>query len=216
MTSISNWRERPANAQRSTAQMGRSAAPSLLPSHAGTSRAPRSNYNYSTSRVSQNWMQHPKDAFQVGTIITAPLHEQDDDNKIVDPNDPHVTSSWHGPIYTKVRKMVIVARYARHYVALPLYTHQGVGVTHRPDKNDFVSVKDHRSQVKVNQQSDHRPLVTQRLKDGVELYLPESAVHLTYPHARKYIKPCEIEGYLDDLSVDRLIELYQALSQEEY
>ena len=155
------------------------------------------------------WRVHSQDRFQVGAILNGPVHEQERNIGANPDADRNMTSTCHGPIYSKVRRMVVVQRWYGHYIALPFYSHNGNGLAYKENKNEFVTVQDHRSKVKARPQSEHNPLWTEYLKDGVPIYTPETTVHLTYPQARAYDKPCSIEGYLDRSSIKRLVEKYK-------
>lgn len=75
----------------------------------------------------------PRRLFQRGLIIRGPLHEQDyqgaAEQSTFTVADKNVTDSRFGPIYTKVRKMIVVECYADHYIAVPCFTHNGHGLT---------------------------------------------------------------------------------------
>lgn len=114
----------------------------------------------------------PKEEFLVGTIIKAPIHEEDfkwtprppsaeasqtaDERgrysqsgmsapKTTLKKERHITfSNWNDPIYTEVRFMIVIALFYDHYLAIPLYTHRGNGLAHKDNKWEYASIKDHR------------------------------------------------------------------------
>ena len=84
-----------------------------------------------------------KDFFQPGMIIRADLHEEDfkasrssmnTAKTITAPNGVvEVSKGYNQPrnIHTKERKMIIVACYERHYICIPLYSHEGYGLKNK-------------------------------------------------------------------------------------
>ena len=150
-----------------------------------------------------------KEVYKPGMIIRAPLHEPFLPGA-TDMKDRTRTESLQGPVFTKVRKMIVVALYYDHYTALPVYTHNGNGLERKPVTDEFVSIKDHRSQEPFAQLSKHSPLVTQTMIPGIKLMHPKATLHLTYPVSRKYILPATPEGQLDQASTDTMITMYSA------
>ena len=153
---------------------------------------------------------HPRTSFRVGTIVRAPLHEQY--KQLYTPNAPsvnnYVSESAFGQVHTKCRKLIIVALYEENYIALPLYSHEGKGLDNKRNKDEHVSIKDHRSSDKFVAQSRYKPLQTGFLEQGITTYLPNTTAHLTYPISRRYDHSCVIEGNLARTSSEYLLKLY--------
>ena len=86
----------------------------------------------------------PKQVFRRGLIIRGPLHEQDyqgassQSNYTVAVTNNNRTESRFGPIHTKVRKMIVVECYQDHYIAVPLFTHGGRGLTNKRAPEEFI------------------------------------------------------------------------------
>ena len=86
----------------------------------------------------------PKKVFRRGLIIRGPLHEQDyqgassQSNYTVAVANTNRTESRFGPIHTKVRKMIVVECYQDHYIAVPLFTHGGRGLTNKRAPEEFI------------------------------------------------------------------------------
>lgn len=150
-----------------------------------------------------------KELYKPGMIIRAPLHEPALPG-VADNNDRTTTECLYGPIFTKVRKMIVVALYHNHYTALPIYTHNGKGLEGKLVPDEYVSVKDHRSQEPFAQLSKHSALVTQTMNPDINMMHPKATVHLTYPVSRKYDLPTIPEGQLQKASTETLIALYSA------
>lgn len=157
-------------------------------------------------------------------IIRAPLHEQDSRGEArtlgsgssIASNaseatlaEKYTTPSRFGPIFTKSRKMIVVACHQDNYVAIPLYTHNGRGLVNKTSPDEFVSVKDHRDQDEEwKQLSRWKPLVTEYVREGIDPYEPKTTAHLAYPVSRNYRLPVVKEGYLRDSSARTIRDLY--------
>lgn len=151
-----------------------------------------------------------KEAFKPGMIIRAPVHEQDlkGGTSNITAADKYTTDSKFGPIYTKYRKLIVIALFQNHYLAAPLYTHNGRGLVDKANPNEYVSVQDHRARGFITPLSKHLPLVTEFFNPGIDLIHPKSTVHITYPLPRRYDLPVIYEGYIKEDSVARLNELF--------
>ena len=163
----------------------------------------------SRSRYIDGLEVNSKDSYEVGKIIFAPLHEQDN-NPNTDPTDPALTVSNFGNIYTKPRHFIVVARYHHHYIALPMFTHGGNGLSRKPNKDEYISIQDHRDPHPVPQQSPYKPLKSRYFKGEVRTLKGLSTIFITFPVSRDYNAKCTIEGKLDEDSIERLQKLYKA------
>ncbi len=148
-----------------------------------------------------------KEIFKPGMIIRAALHEQHLDDTAGD-TDKNKVESRFGAIHTKFRKMIVVGLYQDHYIALPMYTHNGNGLSNKAQPDEFISVKDHRSKVAFANLSKYQALVTETVNEGIELFHPKATLHLTYPVSRKYDLPVVYEGRLDKSSIKNLVGLF--------
>lgn len=149
--------------------------------------------------------------FHPGMIIGAPLHEQDYNaaNSTMTTDNKSITASeMFGSIHSKHRKMIVVACFSKHYVAVPLYTHNGRGLANKR-ADEYVSVRDHRDlSTPFQPLSRHGSLLTEHLNSGIAKYKVLTTAHITYPVSRSY--DCEIvhEGNLEGRSTNHLIELF--------
>ncbi len=158
-----------------------------------------------------------KEMFRPGMIIRGAHHEEDftgggpgaSDASVA---DKHRTDSKFGPIFTKYRKMIVVALYHDHYVAVPLYTHNGKGLEKKPKPDEFVSVQDHRLPGTCKALSVHQPIVTEQVNAGVDNFHPKSTAHFTYPVSRKYGLPVIVEGQVRKVSLASLATLVNTYS----
>ena len=95
-----------------------------------------------TKRHSEIERVFPATFYRPGLIIRAPLHEQDyitANSTITAPDNRSITPSEFGNIHTKYRKMIVVACFAKHYIAVPLFTHNGRGLVNKK-ANEYVSI----------------------------------------------------------------------------
>ena len=156
-----------------------------------------------------------KDMFALGMIIRTVHHEPDFTEGFLNAMiaDEYRTESKFGPICSKYRKMIVVVLYRDHYVAIPVYSHNGRGSEKRIDADELVSVQDHRLPPAVYQtQSPHTPLVTEQINTGVDLWHIKSAAHFTYPVSRKYNLPVIVEGTIGQVSLAKLTALMNTYS----
>ena len=164
-----------------------------------------------------------KKEFALGTIIRAVVHEEDFTNtpKPAPPSTTiaitnaagkeHITHGDFGAVYSENRYLIVVNnRPENHYLAVPVYSHKGNGLASKKFRNrdEYVSVADHRHLDNCQQQSTHPPLVTGFLKDGVEELLPVSVAYTSYPVSRKYGLPVAHQGRLNEESTRRLVSMY--------
>ena len=121
--------------------------------------------------------------------------------------DTNTTKSQYGLIYTKVRHMIVVACFEAHYIAIPLFTHNGNGVRGK-NPDEYISLKDHRSKAPFQPLTHHGFLLTKFLTEQTQTFHTLSTAHFTYPLSRKYTLPVYHEGHLQMASTKKLIELF--------
>ena len=175
-----------------------------------------------------------KEEFLVGTIIKAPIHEEDfkwtprpcsveasesvDDRgryshsgmsipRTTNKKERHITfSNWNDPIYTEVRFMIVIALFYDHYLAIPLYTHGGNGLAHKDNKWEYASIEDYREPRSLKEAGFL--LHTEYLKPDCKHLLPKSVAHIAYPVSRKYTLPVAPQGRLREDSKSGLVKLF--------
>ncbi|KAL9000726.1 MAG: hypothetical protein Q9169_000762 [Polycauliona sp. 2 TL-2023] len=156
----------------------------------------------------------PKADFKPGMIIRALLHEQDYEASSSRSNvtvaDKYRSNTKYGPIYTKSRKMIVLALFQDHYTAIPVFTHNGNGLDRKEKPGEFVSIKDHRAKFESPPLSLNGQLVTDTMFNGTHLFDVKSTAHVTYALSRRYDLPCVKEGYLTKKSSNHLIKLFNA------
>ena len=157
----------------------------------------------------------PKD-FHVGMIIQAALHQsdfKDCPNNEVDLNDGYSTfSTRFGGIYSKVRFMIVIALHVNHYIALPLFTHNGNGISKKSIEaaTEFVSVHDKRNGRDFQPLSSHKSLVADLgdMVKGSQVIDKMSIVHVTHPVSRSYDLLITKAGKLNRSSTQQLQKLW--------
>ena len=156
--------------------------------------------------------QIPKEYYKPGMIIRAALHEQDlnarNRRSEITEADRFRSETRFGTIFTKYRKMIVVEKYEDHYIALPLYTHNGKGLEWKARPEEYVSIKDHRQKGDFKPLSRHPALVTEAINDGIDPFDAKSTAHLTYTVSRNYNLPVVHEGQLTRNSFKLLIDLF--------
>ncbi|KAF9770381.1 hypothetical protein IL306_012092 [Fusarium sp. DS 682] len=99
---------------------------------------------------------------QPGTIISAPFHSQNRDDKVSTTNY-HTAVSGFGPIYSKYRKMVVIETWADHAVCLPIYSYHGKGLENRRGMADeYMDIRDADDEEPEEGDTDHKPLMAIR------------------------------------------------------
>ncbi|KAL2044816.1 hypothetical protein N7G274_002591 [Stereocaulon virgatum] len=154
--------------------------------------------------------------YSLGTIIRAPLHEEDLDGGTgasfpVELRESMMArtisaSPLGGAIHTKWRKFIVVALFDDHYMAVPIYSYNGNGLA-RKHADEYVSVQDHRTK-STTPQSRHGVLYTSELEKHVAHYEPMSAAHFAFAVPRKYRLPVIYEGKLKAESTKHLLGLF--------
>lgn len=204
----------------------------VTPSHAAQSRRsvyetptkPRSNYKQAHLPPDERdpelyeielnkGSKYRKSDFRAGLIIRAMVHEQDyqaaSSGSNVTITERNRSNTKFGPICTKWRKMIVLSLFEDHYLAIPLFTHNGKGLVNKKRPEEFVSIRDHRAKGEHPEpQSCHQPLETENINDGIDLFDVKSTAHVTYALSRKYELPVVMEGQLKKKSINRLVNLF--------
>ena len=159
-----------------------------------------------------------KHRYKLGTIIRAPLHEEDYsggncesyplETRALMKAKTITESPVGGVIHTKFRKFIVVALFDDHYLAVPLYSYKGDGLIEKK-ADEYISIQDHRADA-IKPQSRHGLLYTDNLESHVDHYEPMTSAHFAYPVARKYKLPVVYEGELRADSTKLLLRLYAA------
>ncbi|KAL7268292.1 hypothetical protein RUND412_009093 [Rhizina undulata] len=149
------------------------------------------------------------DRIRNGLIITAPVHKAFDSNEYMPTKNETGTGRKYGLVFFKNRPVIVVGKSKEHFVCLPCFTFNGHGLANKQNKEDYVSVFDHRRHSGSEQQSSHLPLVTAKMWSP-DYFSKKSTVHLSYPWSVPYGLKLREEGQLDAESTERLRRLYRA------
>ena len=152
----------------------------------------------------------------VGMIIRAPFHtpfhEEDASEGGRAKGNRRYISPWSsGYIHTKVRPFIVVALLNSHYLAVPLYTHNGTGIGNK-DPNEYIYVHDKmRAETGVtcpphpNKEGwEALSAVINRNDTNVPAYEPMSCAHFASLVPHWYGLPVSLEGHLEKPSMIRL------------
>ena len=148
--------------------------------------------------------------FRPGTIIHATQYEEAWPSRETESNAATLVIGEAGQkISTKSRFLIVVAQNKSCYTTVPVYTHNGKGLTDNHVKDEHVSIRDHKIPKKdFKPLTVHAPLVTQDLKEPTKI-MDVAAAWLTYPVSKPYWVPVKLVGHLEDESTKQLTDLYQ-------
>lgn len=123
-----------------------------------------------------------------------------------------------GVVNSKYRKYIVVARFAKHAVGLPIYTYQGNGLTHKDPSNkaEHISVREseHKNACAMAATS-HGILysrVDRRLCDRTIPFhrmTDQTVCKYTEPYCISFTTKCTIFGRLESQSADLIQQLFQ-------
>lgn len=155
-------------------------------------------------------VQLPKQAFKPGMIVRALIHEATLDKvqrSSVTITDAAVTETKYGLVTSKWRKLIVIATHQDHFNAIPLYTHNGRGLSRKSNPDEYISIRDHRQTKSFTALSVHLPLVTGHLNSDIFLFDPLTTAHIPYMISMGYVSPVVHEGSLESESTKRLLKL---------
>ncbi|KAL9110666.1 MAG: hypothetical protein Q9227_004843 [Pyrenula ochraceoflavens] len=157
----------------------------------------------------------PRSLFEPGIIIRAMHFEQSYDGRPVDETSL-IETEKHGPITAKFRFMIVVACLAESYIAVPLFTYGKTGLAKRRDKEEHISIRDHRALKNdgFENLSCHNPLITEHFVEDVNVLDPLSVAYFTYSVARCYDKVSRYQGHLTSDSTEHLLKLRRRFMDE--
>lgn len=169
-----------------------------------------------------------REEFKIGAIVRRNVHEPDFKGPALPAFAPgsqasqtstlvsqggkgskeHRSAGDFGPIYSEDRIFIVVSLCKLTYYALPLYTHDQKGLAHIAEKEDWVSVQDHRKPDSWRQHSAHTPLRTIVMNPDAKILDPLSTAWLPYAVPIRYSVPVAYQGRLDDASAKRARDLF--------
>ena len=120
----------------------------------------------------------------------------------------HRSTGDFGPIYSEDRYFIVVSLCKITYYALPCYTHEKRGLANIAEKEDWISIKDHRSPESCQQQSEHVPLCTATMAADAHILNAKTTAWLPYAIPIRYSVPVAYQGKLDQASAERVRRLF--------
>ena len=154
-----------------------------------------------------------KEDLAVGTMIRAPFHEEYASEGGIARGKRNYISQWSfGKVHTKVRPFIVVALLNSHYLAVPLYTHNGSGIGPN-DPNEYIYVHD-KVRAETGVSCPQHPnkegwealsAVIDRNDTNVPAYEPTSCAHFARLVPYSYDVPVSLEGSLEESSRIRLM-----------
>jgi hypothetical protein len=105
--------------------------------------------------------------------------------------------------------MIVMHAFDDHYVAVPIFSYGGRGLSEKSDKKkaEHMDIHDHRRADNITQNS-LPTLVTKNMQRWFEPLVPGSAVYFTYPVSLYYKRKVGLVGELTDDSTIQLINYY--------
>jgi hypothetical protein len=169
------------------------------------------------SIVSLSKRPQPRRRWKAGVVFSGVLHEPDCDKKTTRKIDMNRSETIHGPVYSKHRKFVVIACFEYHFLALPIYTHSGTGLSKKTNREEFISVRDADAGPNIKPaESSYNVLISQRTEalrndpgsSKWNIMSNETSVWLTHPVCHKYRSTCSIIGALQEKSTRYLLKVY--------
>ena len=161
----------------------------------------------------QRCVQLRKADYKPGMMFSAPLHTEDW-HANAQPNYNTTVSKAFGPVYTKFRMMVVIAKYESHYTALPIYTHGGRGIDKKDAKWEFVSIRDPRQKRSFPDPGPNPPITVENMLTASTVIAAASFVHLPYIVSRIYELHIQPEGELGEKALVQLIALHNRFTPD--
>jgi len=176
----------------------------------------RPGYVSMDESCSLDYREFSRDEFKPGTIIRAPIHEEDFRRTSPSVSNlssrsgykSHVSHTDFGAVYSENRLFIVVQQFKSHYLAIPLFTYQGTGLRKEHDVGEYASIEDHRYPGS-SLRAAKPVLATGELQPTVKPFRPESVAHLTYPVSRKYNLHVAYQGRLRREDTECLVKLFQ-------
>ena len=152
--------------------------------------------------------------FYPGLVISTPIHEPDFDPSNIGKLEPRRVDTVLGPVYSKARKLIVIAVFEDHCVTIPIFSFNENGIKFKSNKDDYVAIKDGFLKSTASSENKHPDLKFTRVKEfrnftnGFHTMSHSSYAYITFPMSFRYILPCIIEGHLTKPSIQQLIDLY--------
>ncbi|OBT64620.1 hypothetical protein VE03_06371 [Pseudogymnoascus sp. 23342-1-I1] len=134
------------------------------------------------------------------------------DRKKEDLLTPNIEGVKGMNVFVKTRKVIVIARFIDHYLALPIYTHKGSGLNSKIEmKSEYVSIHNKPGlEFDPQPETEHGCLytITTAKEAGNKALAPCTNVWFTAPLTQPYRNMVTFLGKLDAKSLSKLTELY--------
>lgn len=180
----------------------------------------QSTYGDSVDRIGRmraSDMKYRPDEYYPGLIISTVQHCQDSKTHGMNAiGVENYTPSKFGPIYSKCRKLIVIQKHADHFLAIPIFTHNGKGLDGKKHKNEYVSIRDRSTTNPTPPESRHANLFATRKQyfrshmDGFHVFSERSVAYFTHICSHSYAEKVTFEGDLEAESLQRLLGLVES------
>lgn len=149
--------------------------------------------------------------FRLGDVVALPFHTPNT-NPHTRPDDPNLTATIQGPVYSKRRMAVVLWMYQRDMFCLPLYTFEHKGLSNKAQylHKEYVSLRNKGSKNAVAQ-GPHKPIEVVCRKKPID---DETVVHIAGGFRVACNEDITFAGRLTQVSHTELCELWQKLSDD--
>lgn len=159
----------------------------------------------------------PPQAYHPGLVFSAPMHSQTD-NELVGIDEVNMTATTFGTIYSKYRKMVVLAvsKEGDSCTALPIYSNNGNGLRYKRAKDEWMGIRDKADKNVPPSESRHKLVFAVRDKSysPANFISGTSNIHLTEAITHKLRNPVTIEGCLIPGMLPYLCEVVKRMNIE--
>jgi hypothetical protein len=185
-------------------------------------RAYRSIEDAETEGRAHSFNQYTPENYSPGTILMTKHHNEDSDpGSTFQSNKEGVYNLMRGgevlrqAIYAKQRFMVVVRCFQGHYVALPAYSFQTLGLSTKSEdqRHEYIPLKYPMVPFQPANQSipvpsKYDPLVVKYLYRHIHELKPSTVIHLTEPVSIRFTRHTLLAGKLTTDSLEHLLKLY--------
>lgn len=154
----------------------------------------------------------PLRRLELGTLIDIAYHTKVS-RETTDLFDSRETPTICGPVYTKIRTVIVVALPLHYAVCLPIFSHHGEGLINKNEneRKEFIAVRPEDG-TWWKPENDLGVLMAKEDAYNWTKFLSEkSYVKFTELACHDYSAPCRIVGKLEEESMDRLLGLLHSI-----
>ncbi|KAF2491136.1 hypothetical protein BU16DRAFT_566049 [Lophium mytilinum] len=221
------------NASRPNGAWRTTAGPQNIPSNAPGQSTPQWRANASGTGQSQLSTNSRASAFSTSGNISlpgalVPLTYNDVERgdivcaphaaSLADPNvpvgDPSRTESTIGPLSTKYRYMIVLAKFPQHMIACPLFSHTGRGIGFKPAhiRAEYMALRAHDVKEEDHTNETPHPALEVRYADSSKFRLKDSTnAHVIAPVVINYKSVKAVVGQIGARSIVGITQTFKQL-----